>query len=54
MKVIVESEKEAINVCCELQDIINQISTSNLHNIEKTSFSIFLSEIRDAVEVSKE
>jgi hypothetical protein len=51
MKVLVESEGEAIEVCGTLQKITRRIEESNLHDIEKTSFSIFLSGIRDAVKI---
>jgi hypothetical protein len=53
MKVLVENAGEAIEFSREAQRIINRIGTSSLHDIEKTSFEIFLSKIRDAVVIEE-
>jgi hypothetical protein len=54
VKVLVENEHQAIELCRTLQKIMRRIEESNLHDIEKTSFVIFLSEIRDAVVIEEE
>jgi hypothetical protein len=50
---MVENERQAIELCGALQKIMRRIEESNLHDIEKTSFVIFLSEIRDTVEIEE-
>jgi hypothetical protein len=50
---IVENEHQAIELCGTLQKIMRRIEESNLHDIEKTIFVIFLSEIRDTVEIEE-
>jgi hypothetical protein len=51
MKLLSDSQVEATEVCNILQKIMHRIEESNLHDIEKTSFVIFLSRLRNEVEV---
>jgi hypothetical protein len=51
MKVLVNNDSEAIGFCGTLQKIMRRIEESNLHDVEKTSFVIFLSKIRDSVKI---
>jgi hypothetical protein len=53
MEVLVKNNDEAIGLCGTLQKIMRRIEESNLHDIEKTSFVMFLSQIRDAVSVEE-
>jgi hypothetical protein len=54
VKVLVENDLQAIEFCGTLQKIMRRIEESNLHDTEKTSFVIFLSEIRDTVVIEEE
>jgi hypothetical protein len=53
MKVLVKDNREAIEFCGTLQKIMHRVGDSNLHDIEKTSFEIFLCKIRDSVTVEE-
>ncbi|MDR2097674.1 MAG: hypothetical protein LBP37_04060 [Spirochaetaceae bacterium] len=53
MTVLVEDQEEAIDFCGTVQKIISRVEMSNLHDIEKTGFTIFLSKIRDSVEIKE-
>jgi hypothetical protein len=52
MKIIVETEEEAVNVCRVLVKICNDIRLSNIDPILQTSHEQFLCSIRDSVEVN--
>jgi hypothetical protein len=51
MKVLVKDNNEEIEFCGTLQKIMHRVGDSNLHDIEKKNFEIFLRKIRDSVTV---